>query len=104
MPIDAAVAAHDLEVAIGRVGTPERAVSEKRYLKSDLAFLGTTVGETRAAVKVFANVNRLNHEDLVSVAIALWDVPIFERRCAPHVWSMLGNTLGRPVPSVHWTL
>lgn len=82
MPIDAAVAAHDLEVAIGRVGTPERAVSEKRYLKSDLAFLGTTVGETRAAVKVFANVNRLNHEDLVSVAIALWDVPIFERRMA----------------------
>ncbi len=72
----------DLELAIGSRGTPERAASEKAYLKSDLAFLGTTLGETRSAVKTFVKENTLDHEDLVSLVVALWDVPVFERRMA----------------------
>ena len=40
--------------------TPERAEGEKRYLKSDLDFLGATVPMTRKAVKRVAS----NHPDL----------------------------------------
>ena len=36
--------------AFARRGPPERAESEKRYLKSDLTFLGATVWQIRAAV------------------------------------------------------
>ena len=82
MPIDAAVAAHDLEVAIRRVGTPERAASEKRYLKSDLTFLGATVWKTQDLAKAFARANLLDHDNLVALVTALWDAPIFERKMA----------------------
>lgn len=82
MPINAIAAAEELEAAIALTGTADRAESEKRYLKSDLAFLGTTLGETRSAVKTFVKANTLDHGDLVRVVIALWDVPVFERRMA----------------------
>ena len=46
-----AAAADRLERACAAIGTPERAVQEKRYLKSDLDFLGATVWQIRAEVK-----------------------------------------------------
>jgi 3-methyladenine DNA glycosylase AlkD len=69
-----------LEQRLREVGTPERAVSEKKYLKSDLAFLGATVWQTQAAVRELAP--RLDHDALVREVTDLWSTPIFERRMA----------------------
>ena len=65
------------------IGTPERAVQEKRYLKSDLTFLGATVWQIRAEVKAMARADPdMDHDRLTRVAEALWSKPIFERRMA----------------------
>lgn len=45
------VLADELEERLRSVATPERAEHEKRYLKSELTFLGARVGEIRAAVR-----------------------------------------------------
>ncbi len=76
-------AADAIEAELRVLGTPERAAGEKRYLKSDLDFLGTTVGQTRRAVRAFARTHPdLGHDQLVDVVEALWSKPVFERRHA----------------------
>jgi 3-methyladenine DNA glycosylase AlkD len=82
MALDAVAAADRLEAELRRIGTPERAESEQRYLKSDLTFLGATVWQTRDAVKAFNRSADLDHEELVALAETLWSEPIFERRMA----------------------
>jgi 3-methyladenine DNA glycosylase AlkD len=78
--------ANRLERALMAVGTPERAVQEKRYLKSDLTFLGATVWQIRAEVKAAARaVPELDHDRLLGWAEALWSRPVFERRMAATV-------------------
>ena len=73
-------AADRLEAEIRAVGTPERAEGEKRYLKSDLEFLGASVWEIRRSVKAFsADAGPLDHDGLVGVVEALWARPVFER-------------------------
>jgi 3-methyladenine DNA glycosylase AlkD len=79
--IDAAAVAAEIESALRMIGTPERAESEKRYLKSDLAFLGTTVWQIRAAVKE-ARGQVLDHDRLVELVTVLWAKPVHERRMA----------------------
>jgi len=51
---DAGDAARALTAALRSLGTPERAVQEKRYLKSDLEFPGVTVPDIRRAVRAGA--------------------------------------------------
>lgn len=46
--------ADTLAHALREVATPERAISEKAYLKSDLVHYGATVPATRAIAKAFA--------------------------------------------------
>jgi 3-methyladenine DNA glycosylase AlkD len=82
MPLDVAAAVAELESGLRAVATPERAASEKAYLKSDLTFLGATVWQTRDVVKPFARSQRLDHDELVALVEALWAAPIFERRMA----------------------
>jgi 3-methyladenine DNA glycosylase AlkD len=82
----AATDADRLERALAAVGTPELAVQEKRYLKSDLTFLGATVWQIRAEVKAVARERpALDHRGLVALARALWSRPIFDRRMAATV-------------------
>jgi len=69
-----------LEERLREVGTPERAVSEKKYLKSDLEFLGAAVWQTRAATRELPP--PLGHDALVREATELWAAPVFERRMA----------------------
>src|SRR6186713_3559445 len=69
-----------IEERLRKVGTPERAVSEKKYLKSDLEFLGATVWQTRAATRELTP--PLGHDALVREATELWAAPVFERRMA----------------------
>ncbi len=82
MGLNVADAVSQIESSIREAGTRERAKSEKRYLKSDLTFLGATVWQTRAVVKAFARQNSLDHDSLVALVTALWDAEIFERRMA----------------------
>jgi 3-methyladenine DNA glycosylase AlkD len=62
--------------------TRERAEAEKRYLKSDLAFLGTTVGQIDRTVKAALSGRHLGHDEAVELATALWAAPVHERRMA----------------------
>ena len=82
VPVHLPTAEAEIETAIRATGTPERAIQEKRYLKSDLTFLGATVWQTRAVVKAFAKGHPLDRNTLVGLVETLWDAPIFELRMA----------------------
>lgn len=72
-----------LEERLRAVATTERAEHEKRYLKSDLAFLGATVWQIERAVKELVAAHRqLGHDDVLALVRGLWAEPIHERRMA----------------------
>jgi 3-methyladenine DNA glycosylase AlkD len=74
-------AADAIESELRPQGTADRAEGSKRYLKSDLEFLGATVPEMRRAVRVFGKEHPdLTRDQLVGVVEALWSEPVFERR------------------------
>jgi hypothetical protein len=65
------------------LGTPERAAQEKRYLKSDLDFLGVAVPDVRRVVKAAMRGQQgLDAHGMVAWAVALWRQPVHERRAA----------------------
>jgi 3-methyladenine DNA glycosylase AlkD len=75
--------AEHIEGQLRALGSPKRAEEEKRYLKSELHFLGATVWQIRREVKSFAErYPSLSHEELVQLVDALWSQPVFERRLA----------------------
>ena len=80
---DAKAATRTIREALRALGTPERAAREKRYLKSDLEFIGVTVPDIRrvmrAAVKGQGNLDR---EPAVAWAAELWREPVHELRSA----------------------
>jgi 3-methyladenine DNA glycosylase AlkD len=69
-----------LEARMRTIGTPHRAEGQKRYLKSDLRFLGATVTQVREAVREMAP--RMDHDELIAAATELWLPPIHELRTA----------------------
>jgi 3-methyladenine DNA glycosylase AlkD len=72
-----------LEARLRAVATPERAEQERRYLKSDLEFIGATLWQVEAAVKeVLADRAQPEHEDLLRSVEQLWATPIHELRAA----------------------
>jgi 3-methyladenine DNA glycosylase AlkD len=72
-----------IEAGLRALGTPERAVNEKRYLKSDLDHAGTRVPDVRAVVRAFTRAHRdLSHDELIALVRALWSRPVFECRLA----------------------
>lgn len=76
-------AARALTAALRPLGTADRAAREKRYLKSDLDFLGVTVPDTRRTVKAAARrYPDLDREDTLAWALALWREPVHEARMA----------------------
>jgi 3-methyladenine DNA glycosylase AlkD len=80
---DPEAAARAVTEALRPLGTPERAVQEKRYLKSDLEFLGVTVPDLRRVVKAAARgYPGLGAPGMVAWAAALWHEPVHERRAA----------------------
>jgi 3-methyladenine DNA glycosylase AlkD len=81
MALAASAVADDLERDLRALGTPERAEGEKRYLKSDLDFLGVSVWGIRKVMKAFAERHRdLPRDDVVALIEALWAIRVFERR------------------------
>ena len=82
----AATRADGIEAALTAVARPERAVEQKRYLKSDLDFLGATMGQIRAVIKeAVTGLPALDHDELVALVEALWSAPLFERRMAASI-------------------
>jgi len=81
--VSAAAEAADLEAAIRAAGTPERAVSERAYLKIGLEFTGTAVPAARAVVRAWRRDHPgLTRDLLTGVAAALWARPVFDCRMA----------------------
>jgi 3-methyladenine DNA glycosylase AlkD len=74
--------AESIENQLRAVGTSDRAVSEAKYLKSDLRFFGATHAEIRRAAMAVAKKGTLVHDDLIPLANSLWVKPVFELRVA----------------------
>ncbi|HUH07931.1 MAG TPA: DNA alkylation repair protein [Egibacteraceae bacterium] len=75
--------ADQLEERLRGVGTPERAVHEKAYLKSTLAFLGASVPQIRAAATELRGAHPdLGADDLRALVEQLWGRGIHECRVA----------------------
>jgi 3-methyladenine DNA glycosylase AlkD len=73
----------ELEDRFRAVATPARAEHEKRYLKSDLEFLGVTVWQIQAAVKeVLRDRRGASPAEVVALVEELWMAPVHERRMA----------------------
>ena len=73
--------AADFERALRLIGDPERAASEKAYLKSDLDFAGISVPAMRAAVAAWCKERAgLPRDRFVAMARALWASPLYESR------------------------
>jgi 3-methyladenine DNA glycosylase AlkD len=82
-PDTAAGDAAGLERALRRLGTPERAVAEKAYLKLDLEFAGVAVPAMRSAVIAWCRDRRdLTHDHLTGTVRELWTSPLYESRQA----------------------
>ncbi|EYF08499.1 DNA alkylation repair protein [Chondromyces apiculatus] len=78
-----AALAEDIDAALRAAGTEERAAQEKRYLKSALDHVGTTVPEVRAIItRIGREHPGMTHDEVVALAEALWAVPVHERRFA----------------------
>ena len=80
---DGRSAATAIEESLRGLGTPQRAASEKAYLKSDLEFTGTPVPAVRATVRAWCRSGReLTRGELIAVTESLWARPVHECRMA----------------------
>ncbi len=82
MTHESAELAQEIESELRAVGTQQRAGGSKRYLKSELEFLGATVPQVREAARQALSRGEPSRDQSVALAVALWSVPIFERRLA----------------------
>lgn len=63
------------------LGSAERAVQEKSYLKSDRVHYGVPVPQIRKVANVVKNwYEPLDHDALTTLAVALWDSDVYERK------------------------
>ena len=72
--------ARAIEAELERTGSPERAAGEKRYLKTDMDFLGATLADIRRVARQAAK--GLDHDGADRLVEELWSAPTFERRMA----------------------
>jgi alkylated DNA nucleotide flippase Atl1/3-methyladenine DNA glycosylase AlkD len=68
-----------IEAVLRPLGTPDRAAGAKRYLKSELDFLGVPTPPLRAAARDWLRERRdLDRPALLGVVVALWAKPVHE--------------------------
>ena len=77
-------------------GTPDRALHEKAYLKSELVHYGASVPAIRAVAKgVASTYPTLGHDEVIELANALWAAPVHERRLMTvELLDLYGDRLG----------
>jgi 3-methyladenine DNA glycosylase AlkD len=80
--VDVANLARVIETELERCGSVERATGEKRYLKSDMEFLGATLADVRRVARQAATDRELDRDGAVRLVEELWRKPTFERRMA----------------------
>ncbi len=69
----------ELERRLRDVGDKDRAAGAKKYLKSDLEFIGVAAKPLRAAARDFlAGHPNLGHDALVDLVRALWNEPVYD--------------------------
>ncbi len=71
-----------LEDELRAAGTEERAVNEKRYLKSELDHFGTPVPVIRRLTKAAVRAAGLERDETLELLELLWSRPVHERRVA----------------------
>ena len=79
-PVDVAKLSRAIETELKSSGSRERAAGEKRYLKSDMDFLGATLADIRRVARQAAR--GLDRDAALRLAEKLWSAPTFERRMA----------------------
>jgi 3-methyladenine DNA glycosylase AlkD len=80
--VDPKKLARTIETELERACSPERAAGEKRYLKSDMDFLGTTLADIRRVARQAARDPGLDRDGALRLVEELWSAPTFERRLA----------------------
>lgn len=71
------------EVELRRLGSPDRAVREKAYLKSDAEFAGVAVPVMRSLVRSWQAASSPGRAEVTALARDLWASPLYEcRQCA----------------------
>ena len=71
----------EIRARLEPLGTEERAVNEKRYLKSDLEFLGVKVPLVRKEAKAWLRERgEISAEEIVSISEELWAAGVHELR------------------------
>ena len=76
-------AVDELLARLGELGTPERAVNERAYLKSDLQFIGVTVWAIRRATLAFLGEHpELDRESILALVQEMWTRPVHELHMA----------------------
>ncbi len=71
--MDPVAAAAEIAVELQVLGTPERAASERAYLKSSLVHYGTSVPNIRTVAKRFLRAHpEMGHDELIETCLALW--------------------------------
>ncbi len=75
--------AEQLQDRLTAFANPERAIKERSYLKSSLQHLGVSVPVIRKqTVQVLNEHPELSREDILSLVVELWTVPLHETRTA----------------------
>lgn len=82
--IDAVAVAREIGARLREAGNPQRATREKRYLKSDLEFLGVSVPLLRRVTLAVWRRHRgaASHHDVIALARTLWAPPVHEHKMA----------------------
>ena len=81
MALDVVVVADELATELEAGGSEDRAVNEKRYLKSELRHYGVRVPVIRKLARKFARENRsVTKFELIGLATELWDRDVYELR------------------------
>jgi 3-methyladenine DNA glycosylase AlkD len=74
--------ARRIETELRRMGTSERAAGQKRYLKSDLHFVGARLADIRRVARELGGPATLDRNRALALVEELWTKPVFERRMA----------------------
>ncbi len=96
MAQDVAAIADELATELIAAGTQERAINEKRYLKSEIEHYGVNVPEIRKLARRFARErNDLPKSVLIDLTLELWDRDVYElRKLAVNILAAKVSMLG----------